>query len=94
MKISKMFEIGITGKFQPYKFSTSAEIEISDKSNIDKESDKLFSLCLKSTLRDIENLAAEDEEFNLVLTARKEELNKYRKYLSNVKKNSEEGNYI
>lgn len=84
MKITKICEIGITGKYQPYRFGTILEEEVKDDKQIEEDSVRLFSLARKLTIQDIIETSEIDEKFKLVMIARDEELEKYKKLLRNL----------
>lgn len=82
MKITKTFEIGISGKYQTYRFGTSLEV-VADSMNIETAEESLSRAAIDSTFEDLRAFSISDEDFRTVLAARDEELQKYRKLLSN-----------
>ena len=91
MIITKHYEVGITGKFQGRKFGTTisadvGEIPTSSLSSDEDVSDYLQRMCVASVKNDIKTMAATDPNFVIIQAAAQEELDKYVKYLENIKK--------
>lgn len=85
MKITKHFEMGISGKFQTYKFGTTLEVE-GDAATGEEAAEALQRAAVEATLRDIKALLETDSEFRLVWQARQEELFKFAKFQENQQK--------
>lgn len=81
MKIGKKFSMTISGKYQSYTFSTVVEAEGVEPSEIEVMEYALARTARAGTFKDIETLAGTDEEFQLVLADRREELQNYKKVL-------------
>lgn len=88
-KVVKPFEMTISGKYQSYHFGTTIEAEVvsletSDLADreisetVQKAEDDLFLLAVSSTFRDIERFSKDDETFKLVVSARDEDLAKFK----------------
>jgi len=96
MKVTKTFEMGVTGKYQPYRFVTGMEMDLPVSprkvGNVTmllpdpKDEARLFLAVVESTMNDIDQLQVTDPNFGLVYQARQEELDKYKIYLFNQKK--------
>jgi hypothetical protein len=74
MKISKSFEMTISGNYQSYKFGSSLEQEYSDESDFKLTSDDLQALAVQMVSDDIKKQAEVDPDFSVVLAARSQSL--------------------
>lgn len=91
MIITKTYEVGITGKYQPRKFVTtlSEEFPPLNTEDILSTGSYLFQVCVQSVIADMKVIADTDPDFVLIQAAAKEELNKYAIYLANIAKRKE-----
>lgn len=88
-KITKTFEIGISGKYQSYRFGTTETINVPDEMELKKieETEMILSNNVrKSTYTDIIAYVQGSEDFQLVLASRREELDRYHILLSKTGK--------
>jgi hypothetical protein len=97
MKVTKSFEMTISGKYQSYKLGTSMEMDLPESARAagggqyvtcsdSKDEAELFLSVVNSTMADIDQLQTTDPNFGLVYQARQEELDKFKIYLANQKK--------
>ena len=83
MKITKSFHMTLAARDQSYSFGTTVEEDVVTERGVatnqefDETANRLYELAVKNTLIDIETFAQNDEEFQAVFLARKEELDKY-----------------
>lgn len=79
--ITKSFEVGVSGKYQSYRFGSTETVEVSDNLKadaIEEIRNNLFNNLVLSTIDDIRTYADNNEDFQLVLLSRREELDKYK----------------
>jgi hypothetical protein len=92
MIITKHYEVGITGKFQSRRLGTTLTVDSTVDPSffantfLEEAGRKLQELCVVAVNRDVKALEASDPNFIIIQAAAQEELDKYVKYLDNVKK--------
>lgn len=77
MKITKSFEMGVSGKYQNYRFGTVVESDDAGKDPEQANRD-LMQLAINATLNDIDMFMVADVDFKAVFLARQEELDRYK----------------
>jgi hypothetical protein len=75
MKISKFFEMTISGNYQSYKFASGVEEDYPSESNdLQPTSEALQDVVVRMVLDDIKKQTEIDSEFAVVLAARSQAL--------------------
>ena len=85
MIITKHYAVTVSGKYQSRVFGTTLTVD-TDRVKDSSIEENLQKMCVEMVNNDIKTMSASDPNFVIIQAAAQEELDKFVKYLENVKK--------